>query len=401
MKLTVESSRFAECMRKIQPAVGVTKEKKEVMENSVRMTMTKKQKIKEGYIGMAVSFDGKKQLFSAFLINELEMEEEDYDAYISGKKLCDITNALNNGNEAPLSLEVGKNCIIKKGGNQVQIPLGEEPVIIPPTNDWLVRTTMDTKKFLGILFKAGRFYDTGADGVTGSVCIRFDMENGKFQMSSTDTYKLAFYGDDVEYELPAAIQEEGSKQKEEDSKKKKELLYQVDGDQLKILAKFLSGKNTEICAYENYLYFKSEADIAMFMIKDAGDSPYALDAVIAMAKEHSRAGKITVLPKDVLEALDVFDVANQGEDPFVYITKNKNGGLCFSTKAKTYKGIVPCKVEGKFKDMILNSKIFRMVLDNYDKEEAMNIFVGDCNESVLLKDAEETEDFNIIIRITE
>ena len=45
MKFTVESSRFAECMRKIQPAVGVTKEKKEVTENSVRLTMTKKQKI--------------------------------------------------------------------------------------------------------------------------------------------------------------------------------------------------------------------------------------------------------------------------------------------------------------------------------------------------------------------
>ena len=217
---------------------------------------------------MAVSFDGKKQLFSAFLINELEMEEEDYDAYISGKKLCDITNALNNGNEAPLSLEVGKNCVIKKGGNQVQIPLGEEPVIIPPTNDWLVRTTMDTKKFHEILIKAGRFYDNVADGATGAVCIRLDMENGKFQMSSTDTYKLAFYGDSVKYEMSGA-------EKEEDTEPKKELLYQVDGDQLKILTKFLTGKNTEICAYEKYLYFKSEADIAMFMIKDAGDTPYA------------------------------------------------------------------------------------------------------------------------------
>ncbi len=394
MKFTVESSRFAECMRKIQPAVGITKEKKEVTKNSVRLTMTKKQKIKEGYIGMAVSFDGKKQLFSAFLINELEMEEEDYDAYISGKKLCDITNALNNGNDAPLSLEVGKNCIIKKGGNQVQIPLGEEPVIIPPTNDWLVRTTMDTKKFLEILFKAGRFYDSGADGVTGSVCIHFDMENGKFQMSSTDTYKLAFYGDDVKYELSDAV-------KKEDPEQKKELIYQVDGDQLKILTKFLTGKNTEVCAYEKYLYFKSEADIAMFMIKDAGENPYALNGVLSMANGHSRASKITILPKDVLETLDVFDVANQGEEPFVYITKNKTGGLCFSTKAKTYKGIVPCKVEGKFKDMILNSKFFRMVLDNYDKEEAMNIYVGNSNESVLLKEAEETEDFNIIIRITE
>ena len=50
MKFTVESSRFAECMRKIQPAVGVTKEKKEVTENSVRLTMTKKQKIKDSPI---------------------------------------------------------------------------------------------------------------------------------------------------------------------------------------------------------------------------------------------------------------------------------------------------------------------------------------------------------------
>lgn len=394
MKLTVESTRFADCMKKIQPAVGVTKDKKEVTENSVRLTMTKKQKIKEGYIGMAVSFNGKIQLFSAFLINELEMEEESFDAYISGKKLCDITNVLNNGSDVPLTLEVGKNCVIKKGGSQVQIPLGEEPVIIPPTNDWLARTTMDTKRFHEILFKAGRFYAAGADGVTGSVCIRFDIENGKFQMSSTDTFKLAFYGDSVKYELADAM-------KEKDSEQKKELLYQVDGDNLKVLAKFLSGENTEICAYENYLYFKSEADIAMLMVKDAGDSPYALGGVISIANGHSRASKIMVVPKDVLEALDVFDVASQGEDSYVYITKNKGGGLCFSTKAKTYKGIVPCKIEGKFENMILDSKIFRMVLENYSKEEAMSIFVGDSNESVLLKDAKETEDFNIIIRITE
>lgn len=120
-----------------------------------------------------------------------------------------------------------------------------------------------------------------------------------------------------------------------------------------------------------------------------------------MADEHRRVSKIIVLPKDILETLDVFDVANQRKDPFAYITKNKSGDLCFSTKAKTYKGIVLYKVEGKFKYMILNSKIFCMVLENYDKEEAVNIYVGDSNESVLLKDAEETEDFNIIIRITE
>lgn len=100
---------------------------------------------------------GKIQLFSAFMINELGMEEENFDAYISGRKLCDATNVLSNGNDAPLTLEVEKNCVIKKGGSLVQIPLGEEPVIITPTNDWLVGTTMDIKRFHEILFKVGRF----------------------------------------------------------------------------------------------------------------------------------------------------------------------------------------------------------------------------------------------------
>ena len=45
MKITVDSREFAECMGKIQPAVSVTKDKKETLESSVQIMMTKEQKV--------------------------------------------------------------------------------------------------------------------------------------------------------------------------------------------------------------------------------------------------------------------------------------------------------------------------------------------------------------------
>lgn len=135
MKITVDSREFAECMGKIQPAVSVTKDKKETLESSVQIMMTKEQKVEEGYVGLAVAYDGKKQLFSMFLAGELEMEEQKKDIFVSEKRLCDISAAMNNGNDVPMTLMVDKYCLIKKGGSEVQVPLGEEPVIIFPTND--------------------------------------------------------------------------------------------------------------------------------------------------------------------------------------------------------------------------------------------------------------------------
>ena len=146
MKITVDSKEFAGCMGKILPAVSVTKEKKETVESAIQLMVTKEKKVAEGYVGLAVAYDGKKQLLSMFLANELEMEEQKKDIFVSGKRLCDISAAMNNGKDVPMTLTVDKYCLIQKGGSEVQIPLGEEPVIIFPSNDWYLRTSVDTKE---------------------------------------------------------------------------------------------------------------------------------------------------------------------------------------------------------------------------------------------------------------
>lgn len=168
MKITVESSEFAACMGKIQSAVSVTKDKKATVESSVQLSVTKGTKLAEGYAALAIAFDGKKQLLSMFLASEIEMEEDKKDIYVSGKRLCDISAAMNNGKEVPMTLTVDKYCLIKKGGSEVQVPLGEKPVVISPSNDWYLRTSVDTKELTDLFTKGARFYKPGDEGSAGN-----------------------------------------------------------------------------------------------------------------------------------------------------------------------------------------------------------------------------------------
>lgn len=401
MKMTVGSKDFADCMRKIQPAVSVVKDKKETTEASIMLMVTKTQKVEEGYIGIAVAYDGKKQLFSMFLSSELEMEEDKKEIYISGKRLCDISAAMDNGKDIPMTLEVGKNCLLKKGGSQVQLPLGEKPVILFPSDEWYIHSSVDSREFADLLSYASKFYSSGAEGCTGDVCLCFDLKNNKIQMSSTDTLKLGFRSMDAVLTAGKKLKESGKEDAPLPPTMRKAgdlLAMQIDGDQFKVLFKFLEGKTTEICVYDKYVYFKSGADIALFMVKDI-EKPYPLESSVAMAKAHSRTCTIQAAPKDILDALAVFEVSNQGQDPFVYITKDKTGALCFSTKGELSKTLVPCKMKGNYTQTILNSKILRQVVGNYDKEESFVLFTGSSEEVVIITDKEDSENFNIISQV--
>lgn len=416
MKMVVDSKKFAECMKKISPAVEVTKDKKGSMESSIQLMLTKK-KLEDGYFGIAVAYDGKKQLFCVFCANELEMEEEKKDVYISGKRLCDISAAMDNGKEIPMSLEVDKYCLVKKGGSQVQVPLGEQPVIIFPSNDWYVKTKVPTAELVNMLSKGGRFYNPSVDTSVADVCFCLDLNKGKLQVSSTDTYKMGMFGVDVKLEqgnaLKRLLSQTGKEEGEETSDKEDfempstfnmedgRLKIQIDGEQLRILPRFLDlrASETEICVFEKYLYFKSNADIALFMLKDVAEKPYPYEGMIRIVESHSKEGAIHAVPKDILDALTVFDVANQEAEPHVYITRDKRGALCFSTKGKVSKTLVPCEIKGEFKDMILNAVILRQVVSSYEKEESVTIYTGKPDESVVITDHDKCTDFCIISKV--
>lgn len=418
MKMVVDSKKFAECMKKIQPAVEVTKDKKGNTESSIQLMLTKR-KLEDGYFGIAVAFDGKKQLFSVFCANELEMEEDKKDIYICGKRLCDVSMAMDNGKDIPMILEIDKSCIVKKGGSQVQIPLGEKPVIIYPSDDWYVKTTVATSELLNLLSKGGRFYNPAMDTSVADVCFCFNLDKGTLQVSSTDVFKMGLFGLDVKLDYGKAMESlqkqenkedaGGEKEAEEETEipptfcmKEKRLKLQIDGEQLKGLSRFLDPRSekTEICVYEKFLYFKCNADIALFLLKDVSEKPYPLEGLLTLAEGHSKESAIHAVPKDILDALTVFDVANQEAEPHVYITKDKKtGAICLSAKGNTSKTLLACEIEGTFKDIILNSVIFRQVMSSYEKEETVTIYTGKEKESVIITNQKECRDFCILTKV--
>ncbi len=89
----------------------------------------------------------------------------------------------------------------------------------------------------------------------------------------------------------------------------------------------------------------------------------------------------------------------RGEEPFVYITKDESGALCFSTKGELPKTLVPCKIKGKYARITLNAKILRQVAGNYDREESFVLFSGSAQEVVIITDKEDSENFNIISQV--
>ena len=336
------------------------------------------------------------------------MEKEKEEIYVSGKRLCEICSAMDNGRDVPMSIEVDKYCLIKKGGSQVQLPLGEKPVIINPSKDWYIRTKVSTSELAGLLAKGGRFYRAGADNSIADVCLSFDLEKGRIQASSTDVYKLGMVGIDAKLEqsdklkaLAEAMQKGEGEMPPTFNLTENRIKIQIEGEQLKALSRFMDmgAEKTEILVFEKYVYFKTGADIALFMLKDVSEKPYAFEGALAMAKAHSRKGSMHVAPKDILDALAVFDVANQDEEPHVYIKKDKSGAISFSTKGKVSKTLVACEAKDAVSDMILNSKIFRQVISCYDKEEKITIITGDAQEPVIIMDKDDSEDFCIISKI--
>lgn len=404
MKLVVDNKEFADCMKKILPAVEVAK--KETAEGSVSLMVTNR-KVNDDYFGIAAAYDGKKQLFCIFRAAELEMEQEKEEIYVSGKRLSDVCSAMDNGKEIPLSIEVDKYCLVRKGGSQVQLPLGEKPVIITPSGDWYIRTKLPTAELADMLVKGGRFYRAGEENATADVCIAFDM-TGKIHVSSTDAYKLGMVGVNAEIEQGGKLKklmediEKGSGEMPPTfNMTEGRIKVQIEGEQLKVLSKFMDMKAeiTEILVFDKYVYFKTGADIALFMLKDVSEKPYAFEGTLSMAERHSRKGSVIMAPKDILDALTVFDVANGDDEPHVYMKKDKSGAVSFSTKGKVSKTLVACEMKDTINELVLNSKIFRQVVSCYDKEEKITIVVGEKEEPVLVLNKEESGDFCILSKV--
>lgn len=402
MKFKLNSSDFASCMNKIYPAVSITRDKKEVSEGSIRISVNSEQRTEKGHLSIAVAFDGKKQLLCAFLMQELEMEEVTRDIYLSGRRLCEISNVYNNGKDCPTSVEIGKDCHMTNGTSEVRFPLGEENVVLRPEERWITSAVISTDNFLNLLRTAGSFYSPTDDTMNG-ICLKYDIKNSKLAISSSDLFKIGYGEIAAEFNsFPLSEDEEGENGTMRDAEN---VIHVIEGEQLKILTKFLEGDETELFIYKSQLFVKSVSDIAIFMVKDMSESNYPLDDIIAIAGNHTGKAKIQMLISDMIDALNVFKVANQEEFPYLHIGKEHDGMIYFQTKGKTGKTLVRAEIEGEVEEIVIHAKLFRQLLSVYPKDakvilsEGMN--EGEMPEPIIIKQKEGSADFVMLTLVEE
>lgn len=396
MKYKLNSNDFAMCMNKIYPAVSIIKDKKEVVEGSIRISVNSQQRTDNGHLCIAIAFDGKKQLLSAFLMQELEMEEEAWEIYLNGRKLYEISNVFNNGKDLPTSVEIGKDCYMSNGTSEVRFPLADENVILCPEEKYIMSAVVPTDCFLNLLRTAGSFYSPTDDSMN-AICLEFDMENGKLAISSSDLYKIGYGELAVEYNaFPPSEEEEGAGEDEV-----KRVIHTIEGEQLKILMRFLEGDETELFIYKSQLFVKSASDIAIFLVKDATEASYPLEEILQIANNHTSKVKIQMLVSDMQDALDVFRVANQEEQPYLHIGKEHDGMIYFQTRGKTGKTLVRAEIDGEVDEIVLHAKLFRQLLSVYQKDSKVVLIEGSQEEPIIIKEKEDSSDFVMLTMIEE
>lgn len=393
MNFKLNSADFAWCMNKIMPAVSITKDKKEVIEGSIRISVSSQQRTENGYLSIAVAFDGKKQLLCAFLMQELEMEEETRDIYISGKKLCEISNVFNNGKDCPTIVEIEKDCHMRNGTSEIRFPLGEENVVLRPEERFIASAAIPTDKFLDLLRTAGSFYGP-TDLSKSGICLNYDLKNSKLIISSTDLIKIAYGELAVEFSLPPTPEDEEGENGNQSSPTQEienHIMHIIEGEQLKILSKFLEGDNTELFIYKSQLFLKSASDIAIFLVKDS--SEYPLDHIIDIANKQTGKAKIQMLISDMIDAMKVFNVANQEEQPYLHVGKEQDGMMYFQTTGKTGKTLIHGDIEGEVDEIIIHAKLFRQLLSVFPKEAKVMLIEGEADEPLIIKEKENSTDF--------
>lgn len=396
MKFKLDSSDFAACMNKIYPAVSIVKDKKEVVEGSIRISVNSQQKTDKGHLSIAVAFDSKKQLLCAFLMQELEMEEESRDIYLNGRKIHEISNVFNNGKDCPTNVEISKDCYMSNGTSEVRFPLGQENIVLCPEERYIMSAVVPTNNFLYLLRTAGSFYSPVNDSMN-AICLEYNMEEGKLAISSSDLYKIG-YGE-LAVEFNAFPSNEDGEDVEEEAQKR--VVHSIEGEQLKILMKFLEGDETEMFIYKSQLFVKSASDIAIFLTKDAEEANYPLGEILAVASNHTRKAQIQMLVSDMQDALDVFQVANQGEQPYLHIGKEHDGMVYFQTRGKTGKTLVRAEIEGDVDEIVLNAKLFRQLLSVYSKDTKVLLIEGTPEEPIIIKEQEDSSDFVMLTMVEE
>lgn len=382
MKFTVSSIELAEAMSKVFPAVPAPKTKGEAKEPCISFNISGKHKVENASVGVVIAFDGKKQLLSSIRIEDLEMEEDKASFFPNAKKMLDIANALS-ATSAPIEMEIGKECVIRGGGTEAYFALGNDAKTFPLERNMKQKVTVAKKDLERLLRVAGKFYSQTSNEIINSICIRFSPKNGSVTMVSSDGFKIGIAEADAVF----------------DKKEADDMIYVIEGDQFKEISRIIGDEIATFCLYEKSIFVKMLSDVAIFLTRDSNHTAYPLDGILGTADRVKECCVIQVSVSDIINALNIFDITNDCDEPYLMISYLNEGQILFETKGGAGKTRINVKQNGELKEIVLNAKLLRQAISVFGKSQDVEMVFGEELSPVLVRKDSKTKDKIMILPV--
>lgn len=377
IKFKMDVKELAEKMVVLAPCAAAAK--------SVVKVLILNQKMGEnGRVMLFLCFDGKKQIVSYSVANEVQMEEEEAEINVDGKKFSGLAAVLGQ-REGFASFTVDKVLTVNGGNSSVDFQLLDTAPKLQMEDVMLYKMRVNTTSLRALVRHAGYAYlNEKAYQSLRYVAVRYDKDQSKIIMCSTGGSLFAV--DEIKAKFQDTDFPESS------------FTQLIEGDQLKAVMRMLSDENTSIGVFQSQLFIKNGMNACILVTADV---KYPMDMILKQAEESRRPCEIKISVAEMLNAIDIFNIANANDMPLCILKDAGEGKLVMQTKHGEGSTEMNVKKTGSFDGIALNASLLKDIFGNYDKTEEVFLGIGSEREALVVKKRKEYAGVSCLLPVYE
>ena len=108
-----------------------------------------------------------------------------------------------------------------------------------------------------------------------------------------------------------------------------------------------------------------------------------------MAKEQERECEIKVSVAELLNAIEIFNIARTDNMPLCIIKDLGDNRICLQTKQGNGRTEIEVQKKNSFTEVAFNADFFKSIISKYDKGAEIFMGIGKPNEIIIIKKEKE------------
>ncbi len=371
VKFKMDVKELAEAMSIIAPCIAASK-------SVIKMSLLNKQaKTGDGGIGNLVMFlcyDEKKEIVIFSTAREVQMEQDVQEMYLDGKNFS-LFAAVLGQREGYASFEVDKHMSVDGGNSHIDFALLDEAPSLAREKNVLYQVNMNTPRLRAILKRGGYAYLGGSKGQLNLkyVAIKLDKEAAAITVCSSNATMFA-----VDECSNVAFNDTGYPENSH--------TVLIEGEQLGAVTKMLTDENTLLEVYESQMLLRNGLNICLLRI---ADDSYPTESLLKMARDQERECEIKVSVAELLNAIEIFNIARTDNVPLCMIKDLGENRICLQTKQGNGRTEIEVRKKNSFTEVSFNADFFKAIISKYDKGAEIFMGIGKPNEILVIKKEKE------------